>query len=483
MAVWKKVIVSGSNASLNQVTASIFSGSQFSGSFFGNGSGLTGVTATAAFPSTAKTDLVTTDKFFINDDAGNATSGNKQVTYANLVLDLAGSGAGTSNLTTTDTGDSLALTSQVSITGITASILATNGVVSSSVLSAGASQGQVTNTVNGAATTITVTQLGTTGNPQFNNVTASVVSASNGFTGSLSASFLQGLINNTQLRNSSVTVGSTNIALGATATTITGLVSLNSTSVTASVVSASQFTGSLFGTASWAQNAVNVAYSGLTGVPSGIVSASSLDSPAQGEVRLTTNGVAGSTIDLGLQTTDSPTFAGATISTNALQVNNTNGITTNAATFPIAPSATTINIGTTSNTAINIGTTATTVTIPGNLNVQGATTIISSSNLTVSDKFVFISSGSTSATNEGGIIVSNASNSSGSAFFYEGPNTRWALAPAVGATDTGATPNSFIVSVSGSATDPSGNPTYGGSATGYGNMFINTTTEDIWIFV
>jgi hypothetical protein len=422
MAVWKKVIVSGSNASLNQVTASIFSGSQFSGSFFGNGSGLTGVTATAAFPSTAKTDLVTTDKFFINDDGGNATSGNKQVTYANLVLDLAGSGAGTSNLTTTDTGDSLALTSQVSITGITASIQATNGVVSASVLSAGAAQGQVTNTVNGVATTITVTQLGTTGNPQFNNITASVVSASS--------------------------------AIG--------------------------FIGNLRGTASFAGTA---SYTNLINVPSGIVSASSLDSPAQGEVRLTTNGVQGSTIDLGLQTSDSPTFAGATISTNALQVNNTNGITTNAATFPIAPSATTINIGTTSNTAINIGTISSTVTIPGNLNVQGATTIISSSNLTVSDKFIFISSGSTASTNEGGIIVSNTTGQSGSAFFYEGPNTRWALAPAVGATDTGATPNSFIVSVSGSATDPSGNPTYGGSATGYGNMFINTTTEDIWIYV
>ena len=151
MATWKKVIVSGSTANLANVqvdgltsgqvvigggtagnltttaingtgtivattnaTGLVHSGS-FSGSFQGNGSGLTGVTAT--FPVTAKTDLATTDQFFINDGT------NKYVTYGNLVTDLAGAGAGTSNLTTGDAGDSLALTSQISVTGVSASFL------------------------------------------------------------------------------------------------------------------------------------------------------------------------------------------------------------------------------------------------------------------------------------------------------------------------------------------------------------------------
>jgi hypothetical protein len=130
MATWKKVIVSGSAAELLSVTASSgvlvgtiqqittsatttkLSGS-FSGSFFGDGSGLSGVAA--SFPITAKTDLATTDQFFINDGAS------KFVTYGNLVTDLAGAGAGTSNLTTGDTGDSLALTAQIAVTGVTAS--------------------------------------------------------------------------------------------------------------------------------------------------------------------------------------------------------------------------------------------------------------------------------------------------------------------------------------------------------------------------
>lgn len=128
MATWKKLIVSGSDAHLASVTASnslsvgtnqIITTTQagtkltgsFTGSFVGDGSGLSGVTATPTFPTTAKTDLTSTDKFFVNDDAGNGTIGNKQITYANLLTDLAGT-----NLAVEST-DSLTLAS--SITGIT----------------------------------------------------------------------------------------------------------------------------------------------------------------------------------------------------------------------------------------------------------------------------------------------------------------------------------------------------------------------------
>ena len=47
-------------------------------------------------------------------------------------------------------------------------------------------------------------------------------------------------------------------------------------------------------------------------LPSGIVSASSIASSAQGQVALTTNGEAATAVDLGLQSSDSPTFAGLT---------------------------------------------------------------------------------------------------------------------------------------------------------------------------
>jgi len=146
MATWKKVIVSGSAANLSTLqvdnlssglvtgngtsaltttavngtgnivattnaTGLVHSGS-FSGSFQGNGSGLTGVTAT--FPIVAKTDLTSTDQFFINDGA------NKYVTYGNLLTDLAGTNLaveGTDSLTLATTITGITSISSTSFTG------------------------------------------------------------------------------------------------------------------------------------------------------------------------------------------------------------------------------------------------------------------------------------------------------------------------------------------------------------------------------
>lgn len=116
MASWKKIIVSGSVAELSQlnveanqqISSSVndtFLSGSFSGSFFGDGAGLSGVAA--SFPVTEKTDLVNTDKFFINDGAS------KFVTYGNLLTDLAGT-----NLAVEES-DSLTLATE--LTGLSAS--------------------------------------------------------------------------------------------------------------------------------------------------------------------------------------------------------------------------------------------------------------------------------------------------------------------------------------------------------------------------
>ena len=122
MATWKKIIVSGSIAELATVSASIgmivssnqqirstsadtrLSGS-FSGSFSGDGTNLTGVTATATFPTVEITDLASASKFFTSDGT------NKFTTYGSLLTDLAGT-----NLAVEST-DSLTLAS--TITGLT----------------------------------------------------------------------------------------------------------------------------------------------------------------------------------------------------------------------------------------------------------------------------------------------------------------------------------------------------------------------------
>lgn len=99
MATWKKVLVSGSSAALTTVTAdssvtvgsnvvgtgvtnTVLSGS-FSGSFYGDGSGLNNVVA--AFPGTTVTDLNATDQFYVKN-----ADGNRSITLSYLLNDIAG---------------------------------------------------------------------------------------------------------------------------------------------------------------------------------------------------------------------------------------------------------------------------------------------------------------------------------------------------------------------------------------------------------
>ncbi|MDB4396067.1 hypothetical protein N9Z65_00460 [bacterium] len=56
----------------------------------GDGANITGVTATPFFPVATCTSIATDDKIFINDAANCATTGNKHITYGDLLTDLAG---------------------------------------------------------------------------------------------------------------------------------------------------------------------------------------------------------------------------------------------------------------------------------------------------------------------------------------------------------------------------------------------------------
>jgi hypothetical protein len=272
-------------------------------------------------------------------------------------------------------------------------------------------------------------------------------------------------IPNASLANSSVLIGGQTITLGAAATTtLTGMASITSTS----------FTGSLQGTASYAIQALSASfastapysgltgvpagivsgssqvtallpagtvsgssqidYSGITGVPAGIVSASVLTSPAQGQVVLTTNGVAGSPIDLGLETTDSPTF-------NSLQLN-------------------------------------------GNLTVVGTASFQNTQNLLVGDRFVLFASGSTS-TGDGGFVVQQDAQNVGELFGWNStalPLGRWAVTSSFNATNGTYTADAFMAAVT---TLASANPNTAGPAGRYnavGNIYVSSGDDSIWIY-
>jgi hypothetical protein len=381
MATWKKLIVSGSVAELASVSASVgvlvgtnqqiqptqadtrLTGS-FTGSFTGDGSNLIGVTATPTFPTTATTDITGSVKFFVNDDAGNATSGNKQLTYANLLTDLAGT-----NLAVTDGSDSLTLAS--TITGLT-SVSATSFSGSFS----GSFQGDGSN-LTGIAATL-------------------AVSGSNGSNGT--------------------------VDLKTQALTITGTSNEIETSVSGQTVT--------------------------VGLPNDVTVTGDLT-------------VSGNDIKMSGGTT-ALTFSGA-------------GDVDVAGDLKVGGNDIKSSDG---STAITLS--GNSVTIPGNLTVNGTTTTVNTDNLIVEDKFALFASGSTDAT-DGGILVQQGA-SSAYALAVDASADRWALQNNADiANITSVAPDAYMGVIQEGTANPASNPVYGG-ASGFGTIFVDSNTGNIWIY-
>lgn len=162
-----------------------------------------------------------------------------------------------------------------------------------------------------------------------------------------------------------------------------------------------------------------------------VVSASVLSSPAQGQALLTTNGVAGSTIDLGLETGDSPTFVG--------------------------------------------------LTLTGNLVVLGTASFQNTQNLLVGDRFVLFASGS-NTTGDGGIVVQQGTQNIGELYGYDSGTTRWGFTSSFDATGNSFVPVVYAGAVETSAVAPSATPLYGGASNGFGTIHVDSNTGDIFIY-
>lgn len=157
-ASWKKVLVSGSAGEFSSVTASVglqISNNQvidttqagtrltgsFTGSFFGDGAGLTGVTAN--FPSPQVTSLITTDRYFVNTGSNNGASA--YITHDDVVDLLTGNinvAAAAGNITKNGTALSLAstLTNLTSVTSATFTGTSAIGFIGTASWAASASQ-------------------------------------------------------------------------------------------------------------------------------------------------------------------------------------------------------------------------------------------------------------------------------------------------------------------------------------------------------
>ena len=117
-------------------------------------------------------------------------------------------------------------------------------------------------------------------------------------------------------------------------------------------------------------------------------------------------------------------------------------------------------------------------TITGNLDVNGTLTTIDTTNLAIKDQLVIIASGSDSANVDGGLLVQSGSvANSGSAFYHDIDSERWAVAKQIAASALAITPDQFMVTV----TLNTSAPTDSDGQYGVGEMWVETDTQDIFI--
>jgi hypothetical protein len=122
------------------------------------------------------------------------------------------------------------------------------------------------------------------------------------------------------------------------------------------------------------------------------------------------------------------------------------------------------------------------VTISGNLDVNGTLTTIDTSNSYVADKFMIIASGSTSDT-DGGIIVQNAA-TAGYALGYDSGIDRWVFDADLAHNATNIGPDAYVgvIETGTGDGDSQAVPIYGGTTNGVGTIYVDTDDSEIWIY-
>ena len=473
MATWKKVIVSGSAAELSQLNvganqqittaqSTTFLTGSFTGSFTGNGAGLTGVTATAIFPTTAVTNVTSTDKFFISQ-----STGQEYITYGNLLTDLAGT-----NLTV-EGSDSLTLASQIAVTGITASFT-----------------GSLTGALTGTASYATNALNASTASFVVTAQTASYVLQAVSASFATNASQLNGQAASFYQNASNINAGTLGNAFLPAA--------INVTSVSASFTGS--LTGALIGTASWvtnatnattATNATNVAVTDTTTGTGPYYVMFADGTTGNRAVRVDSNTLTFNATTNTLTVTSSYATQALSASYASSVDNLTNAITNNADNRILTATG-----GGTINGENNLTFDGTTLsvtgnaTLTGNLTVAGTASFTNTDNLNIRDKFILINSGSATLSDSGWITQYNAAGS-GSAFYLDagtgndhGPYGRFAVAFDTVGTTTSPTVSEYVVTAKiNQASNPTNAvpPTWGTGSNGSGNMWI-TNAGDIFIY-
>ena len=420
MATWKKIIVSGSNISqLNNDSGYLTAGTL----------GVKNAYSTASFGGTFLISDSTTGSLNFASSSGQGLTISANASTDTLTFGLAAvPNASLANSSVTVGSTAIALgASSTTLAGLT-SVTSTTFV------------GNLTGTASWASNAVTAT-----------NATNTAVTDTTSGTGPYYITFVAGTTG-----NQAQLVDSTTLTYNATTNTLTATSSYANQALSASFASSVPFSAIAGLPTGLVSGSSQISYSGITGVPTGIVSASVLSSPAQGQALLTTNGVAGSTIDLGLETGDSPTFAGVTAGNIKVGVTNDNQIDTVSGDLTIA-----------SNVILN-----------NNLTVIGTASFQNTSNLQVADRFVLFASGS-NTTGDGGFIVQQGTQNVGELFGWDSGASRWAVTSSFSADQGAFTPDAFVSLVSTAAgTSPAPASRYNAA----GNIYVSSGDESIWIY-
>ena len=428
MATWKKVIVSGSNISqlandsnylIDAQDGAVLTGS-FTGSFAGDGSGLTGVPASGIVLDSL------TDGNGINDftyNGNGAASVSVQVNGSTLTVGASGVSVSTDGITNTEiaTGavnnDSIANDS-ITVAQLSGSAIVTEaeGISSNDVDTAIPTAAAVKDYVDSNITSQDLDFAGDSGTGAVDLDSQSLTiaggsgltSAASGQTLTLNISasgvtnaMLEGSIANDKLANSSITIGDQTTALGSTVTA---------------------FSGSFQGDGA-----------GLTNVPASGINLSDLTDG---------NGNQDFTYDC-----------------------------TSTATIALENDITIDNISL--NEDLIVG---------RNLTVQGTASFQHTEDLAIADRFILLASGSNSA-GDGGIVVQQTTQDVGEVFAFDQANVRWGVSGSFDASQNSFIPDAFMAAVVNTAgNDPNGANAPDARYEKKGNLYVASNSEDIWIY-
>lgn len=158
--------------------------------------------------------------------------------------------------------------------------------------------------------------------------------------------------------------------------------------------------------------------------------------------------------------------------------------TTNEITTVVAKSGTNVTTTISLPDDITVGqdiTVTRNATVGGNLIVNGS--IVSASSLAVADQFIILASGSNGAI-DGGIIINQIDDDpdgKGQAFAYDSSANRWALETGLNDSASIITPDAFMGVIQEGTSAPSSAPIYG-AANGFGTVFVDSNTSNIYIW-